>query len=47
MREREKAEQIGELAEKYSHTHGKLNHIEEKLRRFQGCLQMLNNPPLF
>ena len=47
MTENEKAEQIGKLAEEYSHARGKLNHVQEKLNRMQSDMQALNNPQAF
>jgi len=43
MSEHEKREQIGELAEKYSHLKGELNHLQERLNRAQVQCGILGN----
>lgn len=47
MSENEKLEQIGRLAEEYSHLKGQLNHVVEKLNHAQACYQVLSNPGTF
>jgi hypothetical protein len=47
MTEHEKDQQIGKLAEEYSDARGKLNHVTEKLARFQSACQIIVNPQSF
>jgi hypothetical protein len=47
MTEHENAEQIGRLAEEYSHTRGKLNHVSEKLNHFYISCQAIGNQQVF
>jgi len=47
MTENEKAEQIGKLAEHYSHLRGELNHVIQKLNNTQTAYQALGNPMAF
>lgn len=47
MTEHEKAQQIGELAEQYSHVRGQLNHVTEKLAKAQIAAQLLGNQQVF